>query len=75
MADAERPSLWLSPAEVEELTGRVKWSAQSRALAAMGVPFRPNAQGRPLVERAAVLKHAGEKRQRKPTEPNWERAA
>jgi hypothetical protein len=47
---------WLSPEEVAELTARMRWSAQCRALAAMGVPFRPNAVGRPLVERAAVCK-------------------
>ncbi len=49
------PSPWLSAAEVRELTGRVKWKAQAQALARMGVPFRPNGYGRPLVERAAVL--------------------
>lgn len=48
---------WLHPDEVAELTGRVRWSAQCRVLARMGVPFRPNGFGRPLVERAAVLKH------------------
>lgn len=48
---------WLHPQEVEELTGLKRWKAQCRALARMGVPFRPNAQGRPLVERAAVLKY------------------
>lgn len=63
-------SPWLSPEEVEELTDRKRWSAQCRALAAMGVPFRPNAVGRPLVERAVVL--TGEKRQRAKTEPNWD---
>ena len=48
---------WLTPAEVADLTGLVRWTAQCRALARMGVPFRPNGVGRPLVERAAVLKH------------------
>lgn len=47
---------WLTPEEVTELTARSRWSAQCRALAAMGIPFRPNAVGRPLVERAAVCK-------------------
>jgi hypothetical protein len=45
---------WLTPAEVEELTARKRWKAQCVMLAQMGVPFRPNAVGRPLVERAAV---------------------
>lgn len=47
--------LWLTPDEVAELTARIRWTAQCRQLAAMGVPFKPNAVGRPLVERAAVL--------------------
>ena len=48
---------WLTPDEVIELTGLKRWTAQCRKLAQMGVPFRPNGFGRPLVERAAVLKH------------------
>lgn len=48
---------WLTPDEVVELTGKKRWSVQCRVLAQMGVPFRPNGVGRPLVERAAVLKH------------------
>lgn len=45
---------WLTPPEVEELTGKRRWSAQCRSLARMGVPFRPNGVGRPLVERGVV---------------------
>jgi hypothetical protein len=52
----EAPSPWLSAEEVEELTGLKRWKAQCRMLARMGVPFRPNGFGRPLVERAAVFK-------------------
>lgn len=48
---------WLHPDEVYELTGKKRWSVQCRVLAQMGIPFRPNGVGRPLVERAAVLKH------------------
>lgn len=48
-------STFLTPDEIHELTDRKRWSAQCRALAAMGVPFRPNAVGRPLVERSVVL--------------------
>lgn len=47
---------WLSPEEVTELTAKKRWSAQCKALTQMGVPFRPNAVGRPLVERAVALK-------------------
>lgn len=61
--------LWLSPDEVVELTARTRWTAQCRVLAVMGVPFRPNAVGRPLVERGAVVSSpAPAKRKR---EPNW----
>ena len=55
MTDVARA--WLTADEVHDLTARVRWSAQRRALAAMGVPFRPNAAGRPLVEAAAVLRY------------------
>lgn len=48
---------WLRPDEVIELTGKKRWSTQCRVLAQMGVPFRPNGVGRPLVERGAVLKY------------------
>lgn len=61
---------WLTPAEVADLTARVRWSAQCRALAGMGVPFRPNGAGRPLVERAVVLRYRG-KPERSPDQPNW----
>ena len=60
---------WLSPDEVEELTAKKRWSAQCRALGMMGIPFRPNAVGRPLVERVAVL--SAPKTARKKPEPNW----
>jgi hypothetical protein len=66
-------STWLSPAEVAELTGLKpnSWRAQARRLAAMGVPFRLNGVGRPLVERAAVCK-ASASAAKKPKGPNWE---
>ena len=60
---------WLSAEGVEELTGRKRWTAQCRQLALMGIPFRPNAVGRPLVERSAVLSSPAPAK-RKP-EPNW----
>lgn len=61
---------WLTAAEVAELTARVQWSAQRRMLTGMGVPFRPNGVGRPLVERAVVLRYRG-KPERSPDQPNW----
>jgi hypothetical protein len=62
---------WLSPEEVQELTARKRWSAQCRALARMGIPFRPNAAGRPLVERALALKAKAAKDKPKRTEPDF----
>lgn len=59
---------WLTPSEVETLTGKVRWKAQCRALAGMGVPFKLNAVGRPLVERDRVLTVKPSKRS---TEPDW----
>lgn len=64
---------WLTPDEVGELT-QLKpgsWAAQRRRLARMGVPFRPNAVGRPLVERATVLQHRT-KPERRPDQPNFD---
>lgn len=63
---------WLTPAEVGELTGLLpnSWAAQRRKLLAMGIPFRPNAAGRPLVERAAVLTAPKPRTARKG--PNWD---
>lgn len=61
---------WLTALEVIDLTGRKRWSAQCRALAHMGIPFRPNAVGRPLVERDAVLSHT-DKAAAGRREPNW----
>lgn len=62
---------WLTADEVGELTGLApnSWKAQCRRLAAMGVPFRPNGAGRPLVERALILTSPG-KPKAKP-QPNW----
>jgi hypothetical protein len=59
---------WLTPAE--DLTARKRWAAQCRALAQMGVAFRANAVGRPLVERAAVLSEPVTRKRKKP-EPYW----
>lgn len=49
--------IWLAPAAIETLTGRKRWTAQCRALATLGIPYRLSAQGRPLVEARAVLTH------------------
>lgn len=73
MDEISQPATWLTPAEVEEQTARTRWSTQCKMLAQMGVPFRPNAVGRPLVERAAVLRYPNGRTNPKPkTVPRWE---
>jgi len=62
--------LWLTAAEVEELTSKKRWTAQCRALAKLGVPFEPNAVGRPLVSRARYAPESSRPKARK--EPNWD---
>lgn len=62
--------LWLTQSELEELTGKQRWGAQSRALARMGYKFQPNAVGRPLVERTLVVS-ARPKPVKKSTGPDW----
>ncbi|WP_101927040.1 MULTISPECIES: DUF4224 domain-containing protein [Luteimonas] len=63
---------WLTPDEVVELTARQRYSAQCRMLARMGIPFLPNAIGRPLIERRVVLKGGVTAPALKKTEPNWD---
>lgn len=63
-------SPWLTAEELKELTGRKRWSAQARALARMGIPFQPSAQGRPLVERSRVLTEQTAPKTRR-AEPDW----
>jgi hypothetical protein len=67
-------STWLTPEEIIELTARKRWTTQCLALAQMGIPFRPNFAGRPLVERAAVLRYDNKPTHApsKPNEPNWD---
>lgn len=64
-------SAWLTADEVAELTGRVRHKVQARKLAELGVPFRLSAQGRPLVERAAVL--TAEPKPAQTIAPRWDR--
>lgn len=62
--------LWLDPESVEALTGRKRYRAQCRALAKMGIAFRPNAIGRPLVELRAVVSSPAPAP--KKAGPNWD---
>jgi hypothetical protein len=47
-------SLFLEPAELEQLTGRRWKSKQIEWLRKSGVPFRVNATGHPVVTRNAI---------------------
>lgn len=64
--------LWLTPEEVETLTARKRHKAQCVMLAKMGIPFKPNAIGRPLVERSAVCSNPGTPKKKGKPQPNWE---
>ena len=66
MAEA---GLWLTPSEVAELTEYKRRREQCRALADMGVPFKPNRVGRPLVDRALYAVRQGKRRAK--VEPDW----
>ena len=47
--------LFLTPKEVAELTGFKRNKNQAMRLAEMGIPFIPNAAGRPIVARAIFI--------------------
>lgn len=63
-------SLFLTPDEVAELTGRVRYMAQRKALTAMKVPHQVRPDGRPLVLRSIIEPVA--KSSAKTVEPNWD---
>ena len=64
-------SAFLSDAEVEHLTGKVRWSAQVKALVAMRIAFERRPDGKPVVLRTAVQAGNEEKRS---NGPNWNAA-
>lgn len=72
MSEPVYSGTWLTPDEVGELTGLKpnSYKAQCRRLAVMGVPFRPNAIGRPLVQRDTVLDKP--KKAKAWKGPNWD---
>ncbi|MBK5915119.1 DUF4224 domain-containing protein [Rhodocyclus purpureus] len=65
-------SLFLSPAELETLTGKVRPSAQVRALTAMGIRYTRRPDGVVVVVRADIEAEnkAAQKPKRK-TKPDW----
>jgi hypothetical protein len=60
---------FLTPAEVEKLTGRKKAKAQLRQLARQGIRAFPDANGKPVVLRASLDESIKSKRRK---EPNWD---
>ena len=63
--------VFLTPDQLAALTGRVRWSAQRRALDAMGVRYLTSPSGRPAVlveevERLALGAPARGRRDREP---------
>lgn len=62
--------MFLNMSELVELTGRRFKSKQIEALRRMGVPFRVNAVGRPVVATAAV--EGSRAAPSAPTVPKWE---
>lgn len=62
------PSMFLTPSEVSELTGRKRKSRQIEALRSMGVPFFVNGIGHAVVARSAV---EGGKAVAEPPKKDW----
>lgn len=48
-------AMWLTPDEVERLTGRRQPAAQRRWLIARGIPFIESGAGAPLIARGSLL--------------------
>ena len=74
MIEPEYTGTWLTPYEIAELTATKpnSYKAQCRKLAVMGIPFLPNAIGRPLVQRDVVLKTPAKKPASSWKGPNWD---
>lgn len=62
--------MFLTPDELERLTGRRRFSAQRRALDVLRIPYVRAATGEPLVRQDALDGRAGSARNRG---PRWER--
>lgn len=60
-------SIVLTPAELIELTGRVRPSAQVRELEALGISYRLRTDGRVIVLRETLSHATSRKKQRSPT--------
>lgn len=67
----EGVGVFLTAADVERLTGKVRFSAQRRALDALGIRYIKAATGEPLVREADLGKEAAGKGRG----PKWDRIA
>lgn len=65
-------SLTLTPEELQQITHRVKYSAQIKQLQRMGIEYRQSAIGAPVVSRAAFESAMSGRQQaaKKSFEPN-----
>ena len=69
-------SMFLSKQEIKELTKRIRYTAQTRALCAMGIEHRVRVDGSLAVLRAHVEQEFGSPqkpvRRERQQEPNWD---
>lgn len=56
--------MFLSAADVQRLTGKIRFSAQQRALERLGIPFTIAATGEPMVRETALDAKPGQKQSR-----------
>lgn len=63
--------MFLTPAELRDLTGLKRPSAQYRWLDRAGWPVERDAKGRPLLLRSVVLARLGASQDNRQMGPNW----
>lgn len=63
--------MFLTPAELEDMTGLKRPSAQYRFLLREGWPVESDAKGRPLLLRSVVLARLGGVVDNREAGPNW----
>lgn len=59
--------MFLTPDDVQRLTGKKRFSAQRRVLDGLGVPYTTAVTGEPLVAETAITEGKGKKRT-----PRWD---
>ena len=68
-------SIFLTPEELQELTGRKRASAQIRWLKERGYPVEESAAGRPVVLRAEVERRLSSGEPARSSSPRWDKVA